>query len=245
MSWVDRQLLNRRYQSGMNQEDGFLTGYFFVWYTVPDAVYETYKELFASDSEENRRLTPGDAADMGRVLGALTTGVPSIPDTTLNQTSLQGMGGTKWGVTTNIDTPSIVSFKFRELSSMPVIKTICSWFSLIRDPQSGVSKLQGAEYTKRNFSGQATLAYVKPDGITVESATRFEGIYPLKYPTDLLNSDVASVDALEADIEFHVDSIWSDADALARAQNIVTEFFNPAKPFHQPGHSTLWSQMGH
>lgn len=244
MAWVPRQILNRRFQSGMNTEDGFLTGYFFVWYTVPGKVYDVYKDLFGNDTEENKRLAPGDAGDMGRVLGALTTGVPTIPDTTINQTSLPGMGGTKWGVTTNIDTPSTVSFKFRELSGLPVIKTICSWFSLIRDPNSGVSRLLGEEYTKSNFSGSATLAYVKPDGITVELATRFEGIYPLKYPTDLLVCDVGSVDALEADIEFHADSVWSDADALERAQNIVTEYFNPAKPFHEPGKNTLFGQMG-
>ena len=120
MSWVPRQILNRRFQSGMNQEDGFLTGYFFVWYTVPTQVYEVYKDLFGNDTEENKRLAPGDAGDMGRVMGALTTGVPTIPDTTINQTSLPGMGGTKWGVTTNIETPSTVSFKFRELSGLPI-----------------------------------------------------------------------------------------------------------------------------
>ena len=227
MAWESRQLLNRRFQSGMNQQDGFLTGYWLLWWQIPERVADVYTRLFGSDKYNLVQSTD----DMIKALAALATGVPSIPDTTMNQTSMNGVGGTKWGVTTNIDTPTTFSVKFRELQGMPILKTIASWFTLIRDPQTGVSLLQGSDYTKHNFYGTAYLAYLKPDLKTVEMGTVFEGICPTKYPTDLLNSDNATVEPVEPEIEFHVDSIWSDNQALERVQDIVT-MFDQMQPFN-------------
>ena len=243
MSWNERQLMNRRFMSKMNTEDAFVTGYFFVWFDVPTKVADVFTKLFASDKAN---LVEANAGDMGKMLSALTTGLPSIPDTTINQNSMPGIGGVKWGVATNIDHPTTASFKFRELSSLPVCKTIASWFTLIRDPNSGLSLLQGEvgggdAYTKKNWSGSALLCYTKPDGITVEMATRFEGIYPLKYPTDLFTSDVATVDPLEPEFEFHVDSIWSDTKAFEEGRDIIKRF-NQAKPYHDLSTPTLYSK---
>lgn len=236
MSWQDTQLLNRRNQASMNQSDAFVSGFFFVWFTVPDKVKDVLTTLFASDKNS---LVDANPNDMGRMLSALVTGLPSIPETTLNQTSMAGMGGAKWGVATNIDHPTTVSFKFRELAGLPVCKTIAAWFTLMRDPNSSVSLLIGDDYTKKNWGGEAILAYVKPDGVTVQMATRFEGIHPLKYPSDLFVSDVATVEPMEPDIEFHTDSIWSDPGAFATAQNIIKNF-NAAKPFHESGTASLY-----
>jgi hypothetical protein len=242
MSWQDRQLMNRRFASRMNQEDAFVTGYFFVWFTVPTAVGEVYTTLFAGENKFD--LDPNVASnsdDIGKALSALTTAVPTIPDTTVNKTSMGGLGGTKWGVATNVDHPTTVSFQFRELAGLPIGKSIASWFTLIRDPQSGVSLLLGDDYTKANFQGEALLAYTKPDGITIEMATRYEGIYPLKYPSDLFTSDVSSVEPLEPDIEFHADSIWSDPAAMEEAKTIINRF-GAAKPFHESGTASIYNQ---
>lgn len=235
MAWEANKQLNRRYQAAMNQEDGFLTGYWLLWIQVPDAVSDVFSSLFGPDTYN----LVTDASDMSKALSALATGVPSIPDTTYNQTSMNGVGGTKWGVTTNIDTPSTFSVKFRELQGMPILKTIVSWFTLIRDPQSGASLLTGSDYTKKNFFGNATLVYLKPDMQTVESATVFEGICPLKYPTDLLNSDNATVEPLEPEVEFHVDSIWNGQSAYQAGVSIVSEF-NQMEPFHQPASPSIY-----
>lgn len=227
MAWESRQLLNRRFQSGMNQQDGFLTGYWLLSWQIPPLVETVYANLFGQGGYNLVNSTD----DMVKALAALATGVPSIPDTTMNQTSMNGVGGTKWGVTTNIDTPSTFSVKFRELQGMPILKTIASWFTLIRDPQTGVSLLKGNAYTKINFYGNAYLAYLKPDLKTVEMGTVFEGICPTKYPTDLLNSDNATVEPLEPEIEFHVDSIWSDNYAIEKVQEQV-DYFNQMQPFN-------------
>lgn len=227
MSWNERQLLNRRFMSEMNQEDAFVTGYFFVWFQVPTKVGQVFNSLFKSDG-----IATGDAGDMSKILSALITGVPTIPDTTLNQTSMTGMGGPKWGVATNIDHPTDVGFKFRELASLPIVKIICSWFTMIRDPNAGTSLLIGDDYTKKNWGGRAVLGYTKPDGVTLEMATRFEGIFPTKYPTDLFTSDVSSVEPLEPDIQFHVDSIWSDMSAWKEGLQILKNF-NQAQPYHK------------
>lgn len=237
MSWTSRQLLNRRFQAGMNSEDGFLTGYFLLWLEVPTAVANVFTSLFAPDKYN---LVDSNSDDMTRMLSALATGVPSIPDTTVNQTSLNGIGGTKWGVTTNIETPSTFSVKFRELAGLPVCKTMASWFTLIRDPNSGASLLTGSNYTKKNFYGRATLAHLKPDMQTVEMGTRFEGIFPTKYPTDLFNSDNATVEALEPEIEFHCDSVWSDNEALKQAQ-VIVDGLGQMLPFHEAGTPSLYS----
>lgn len=227
MAWKSRQILNRRFQSGMNQEDGFLTGYWLLWWDIPEYVMDVYTRLFGND--KYNIITSGD--DMVKAFAALATGVPTIPDTTMNQTSINGVGGTKWGVTTNIDTPTSISVKFRELQGMPILKTVASWFTLIRDPQTGASLLQGDNYTKRNFYGTAYLAYLKPDLKTVQKGIVFEGICPTKYPTDLLNSDNSTVEALEPTIEFHMDSKWSDNQALEIVQEQVT-MFDQMHPFN-------------
>ena len=61
----------------MNQEDGFLTGYFMVWFEVPSKVATVFTSLFAPDKYN---LVDSNADDMSRMLSALATGVPSIPD---------------------------------------------------------------------------------------------------------------------------------------------------------------------
>lgn len=239
MSWNERQIMNRRFQSSMNQEDAFITGYFFVWFEVPEKIVDVYNTLFG---QQSMQFSPPNvdpsAEDMGKMLSALTSGVPSIPDTTLAKASNVGMGGPKWGTATNLDHPTNVSFKFIELAGIPVCKTIMSWFTLIRDPNSGVCLLLDKDCTKRNWIGRSILAYVKPDGVTVEMATRFEGIHPLKYPSDLFTSDVATVEPLQPEIDFHVDSIWSDTKAFEEAREIVKKF-NQNKPFAESGKATV------
>jgi len=228
----------------MNQEDAFITGYFFVWFEIPSAAAEIYNTLFGtySGSDGSEKPVESTAEDLGRMLSALTSGVPSIPDTTLAKASNVGMGGPKWGTATNLDHPTNVSFKFIELSGIPVCKTIMSWFTLIRDPNSGVCLLVNDKCTKRNWIGRAILAYVKPDGVTVEMATRFEGIHPLKYPSDLFTSDVATVEPLQPEIDFHVDSIWSDTKAFEEAVEVVKKF-NQNKPYSESGQPTIISDQ--
>lgn len=242
MAWEDRQLLNRRYQASMNSEDAFITGYFLTWLEIPERVYKVYEKLFGGEPDNLKVLAPASGSDMTLMLSALCTGVPSIPDSTLNQTSMNGIGGTKWGVTTNLETSSTFSLKFREMQCMPVIKTIASWFTMIRDPHSGASLLVGDDYTKRNFFGRFTLAWLKPDMQTIEMGARFEGIFPTKYPTDLLNSDNGSVEPLEPEIEFHCDSVWTDNQAITQAQNIVTTRFNQMAPFHSSATPAIYGQ---
>ena len=240
MAWKERNLLNRRYASDLNQRDAFVGGYFFVFFEVPTKVGPVYQTLFSGMQTPNSVQAEANAEDMSLMLSALTTGVPTIPDTTINQNSMPGLGGTKWGVATNIDHPTTVGFKFRELSGLPVCKCIAAWYTMMRDPHAGTSLLHGDDYTKKEFSGSATLAYTKPDGITIEMATRFEGIYPVKYPSDLFTSDVATVDPLEPDIDFHVDSIWSDKEAWLHAETIIKNA-GQDKPYHTGNTASMYA----
>lgn len=247
MAWNERQILNRRFQAKMNQEDAFITGYFFVYFELPEQVGTVYNDLWGEWQPPDKiDLTAGkDVSQMGLMLSALTTGIPSIPDTTLAKTANIGMGGPKWGVATNLDHPTTVTFKFRELTSIPITKTIVSWFTLIRDPNAGVSLLTGKEgttkYTKTNYQGRAVVGYVKPDGINVEMGTRYEGIFPIKYPSDLFTSDVATVEPIEPEIEFHVDSIWSDTKAFDDAKNIIAKF-NQNQPFAESAKASIYKE---
>lgn len=134
------------------------------------------------------------------------------PGGTLNKTEITGLGGTKWSVPTNIDYGTSLSCKFLEMSGLPVFKVIHSWARVIRENKSGLTRITSpSQYEKSDYAATVFYWTTKPDGMTVEFASCYSGVFPLKDPQDLFAGDLSSVDKLEMDIEFNVDFIYHDS----------------------------------
>jgi len=224
MTWKSQQLLNRRFASKLNSEDAYVTGYFYSLFQndkVFDKVYQLYSKLYQSTKNYTYDIPISSGSDMIHLLAATCTAAPTIPGGTLNKSTITALGGTKWGAAGSIDYGDTVTLKFVEFSGIPVAKTISSWFNLIRDRNAGRSNLGKGEYTKSNFYGNLSYFTTKPNGVDIEFAIVLEGVCPLKDPMDLFTSDVGTVDGLQLDIDFHVDSIWWDNRAYKMAEKAL------------------------
>ena len=152
------------------------------------------------------------------------------PGGTINKTEIIGLGGTKWSVPTNIDYGTTLSCKFLEMRSLPVFRIIHTWCKEIRDNKSGLSSLYGDNnsdrYSKDKYSAVVFYWTTMPDGKTVEFASCYSGVFPLKDPQDLFTSDLSSVDKLELDIEFNVDFIYQDSWVYTKCSELAEQWWN-------------------
>ena len=157
------------------------------------------------------------------------------PGGTLNKTEFTGIGGIKWSVPTNIDYTNVVTVKFLEFSSLPVLNIISGWVRMIRDMKTGTSALRGDDYTKSNYAASMYYWTTKPDGKTVEYSAYYTGMFPTKDPQDLYSGDLTAVDKLEVDVEFSIDWAWHEAWVHEKCQTLADKIGatenNPASGF--------------
>jgi len=201
-----------RYFGGTSKgvADPYISGYHFIH----------FKHLPPNLSAH---LAVNDPADLGfqegpqgndeiaRLLAASCLSVTPVGGT-LNRAEFTGLGGTKWSVPTNIDYGNTLSMRFLEYSRLPILHVFNNWFRMIREYRNGTSLLTGSaksqtsiEYTKSAYSGTLLYWTTKPDGVTVEYAACYTGVYPTKDPQELYAGDIASSDKLEVDMEFSFD----------------------------------------
>lgn len=205
----------------------YITGYHFSKWVIAcddDIIKETPSAGFTDAADY---LDPGIYAS--EILESTCLSV-TPPGGTINKTEIIGLGGTKWSVPTNIDYGTSLSCKFLEMRSLPVFRIIHTWCQLIRDNKSGLSNLYGAKtddrYSKDKYSAVVFYWTTMPDGKTVEFASCYSGVFPLKDPQDLFTSDLSSVDKLEMDIEFNVDFIYQDDWVYGRCADLAEEWWN-------------------
>jgi len=216
MSW-NTAILNRNFGLDVNREDAYVTGYFFGLFSDSAETPNTFKNIRKSLDEMYGCDYVKGPDDIKYVLAAFLTGAPTLPSGTLNFDTIQAMGGTKWGVASNVDYGDTFTLHFVEMSGIPIIKIISAWFNMIRDRNSGRSRLKN--YAKTEFSLDFVYATTRPNGTEIEFAALFTGCYPLKDPLDLLSGDVATVGQLGLDIDFHFDRVWVDDHARCRAES--------------------------
>lgn len=164
-------------------------------------------------------------AEIQRILmGSLQSVTP--PGGTLNKAEFNGLGGTKWGVPTNVDYGNTLTMKFLEYSSLPILNIFHGWFRMIRDYRTGVSPLGnggvgglGQTYTKDNYAGTIFYWTTKPDGRSVEYCACYSGVFPTKDPQDAFTGDITASDKVEIDIEFHIDWVWHEQWVAKLCQN--------------------------
>lgn len=103
------------------------------------------------------------------------------------------------------------SISHKEFSGGVMRKMYQKWFSLIRDPRTGIAlypKLYGVDYGARNHTGQLLYIVTRPDVTNtdkqvVEYAALYLNVFPTNVPLDTLyNFEIGSQDSPTIEITF-------------------------------------------
>jgi hypothetical protein len=185
--------------------DPYTTGYHYLYITLP------------KDS--------GLSKSYGTFLQTVCQSV-TVPGITVNNIEYSGLNDFKWNYpgTVEYDNQRFTA-KFIEFAGLPIYEIIGEWVNVFRNMIYGVSHTtNGPKQTA--FKGSALYATTLFDGVTVQYAAHFTGIYPTKIPSDAFSSDKATHDKVEHEIEFAFDMMYTGQEVLKRAQNRVASTYN-------------------
>lgn len=143
------------------------------------------------------------------------------PGKQVNTAEFTGLGGITWTVPTSVTTDNTLTARFLEASGTPILAIFHAWVRLMQDNRGGVSLLVGDNYTKGNYTSNLYYWTTKPDGVTVEYAACYTGVFPTKDPADLYSTDLASVDKLEIDMDFRCDWVWEEDWVYNRCRELA------------------------
>lgn len=183
--------------------DPYISGYHFIDFILPPKLGEMF-------NKSHKPIEMG-IADAQNVLNGSALSV-TVPGGTMNKTDMNGLGGTKWSVPTSMDYGNTLSIRFLEYSHLPILSIFHTWFRMIRDFRTGTASdaLVGENYSKEHYAGSLFYWTTKPDGVTVEYASFYTGVFPTKDPQDLFGADLNTIDKVEMDMEFSVDWVWQE-----------------------------------
>lgn len=193
----------RKFGTVASAVEPYTTGFHFINFNYLPA--NLYKRV---NSHSLNSVVDGNIDIKNILAGSIQS--TTIPTKTLNKTEHIGLGGVRWGNPTNLDVDSTISMRFLEWSGTPIRKIFHGWVRTIRDLRTGVSNLEGNQYSKADYAGSCYYWTTKPDGVTIEYSALFTGIFPLKDPSELFGHDLGANDKLEIDIDFHVDWVWEE-----------------------------------
>ncbi len=163
--------------------------------------------------------------EISTMLAACCTGV-TPPGGTLNKVEFTGIGGVKWGVPGSIEYGTSVTLKFMELQGLPITTIISAWVQLIRDNRTGISNVPKSDYDQTNYSGTLLYWTTTPNAQNVQYYAAYDGIFPLKDPSDLFSSDVETVDKVDIEIEFNVNRVYRDSWVYELCQKKLPDLIN-------------------
>jgi len=233
MAWEGRNIFNKRFNSELNHEDAYVSGYFGISFIIKSEILQAINK--SADSEAGANLKTWDASNGPKMLSTLCEGVTTVPGGTLNNVDITSMGGAKWGAPGSVDFGDQITLKFRELSGMPVRKFITGWTNLVRNSNMGISELHSGspiapmDYTKTNFESELLYWTLKPNGKTVEFAASYHGIYSMSDLSSQITTDYETVDGQTFDVNFHVDDMRWDYRTVATCQGLVDQFYSNAE----------------
>jgi hypothetical protein len=214
--------------------DPYVSGYHFIYFKKLPPKLATNIGIVNSGSNAPNI---GGVNQVQQLLSASCLSV-TPPGGTLNKTDFTGLGGTKWSVPTNIDYGNTITIKFLEYSSLPIKNVFHGWVRMIRDYRTGVSVLEGNNYTKSQYASTLLYWTTKPDGKTVEYAACYTGVFPTKDPQDLFSGDIGTYDKLEIDMEFSLDWAWHENWVYAECQKWANSFHQQGVNVHGLGSRT-------
>jgi len=218
---LGQNIISRRFGgTTVGVADPYITGYHFIWFSkLPPKLVNYTKQGISGISS---------TSEIQNILAASCLSV-TPPGGTLGKIEYTGLGGTKWGVPSNIDYGNTVTIKFLEFNKTPILDIMHSWVKMIRDYRTGISDIledgdQGEGYTKKTYAALMYYWTTAPDGKTVEYYAAYDGMFPAKDPQDLFTSDVETVGRLDVEIEFNVDYAWHEPWVKAKCDSFTSTF---------------------
>lgn len=201
--------------------DPYVTGYHFIYFAyLPPSLGANIKYAGGPDGLEKPN-------EIKSFLHSSCLSV-TLPGGTLNKAEFNGLGNTRFAVPTNYDYDNTATVRFLEFSGLPVLAIFHGWARMIRDYRTGVSNLDTDpdSYTKSNYA--ATMFYwtTQPNGKFIEEYECLTGMFPMKDPRDQYGHDVTSIDKLEVDIDFNVDTMWHESWVRDRCTSLASTYYN-------------------
>lgn len=202
--------------SGVNSAEPYVTGTYFIWFdALPEALAAyTAKERSGALTKENIQ---------NLLAGACTGFTP--PGGNMTPIDFNGIGSTHWGVPGTLDYGTTFSAKFIEFSKLPIYSIFHSWVKMIRDYRTGTTDLisgdDGAGYMKKTYGGGLYYFTTAPDAQSIEFSAYFDGVWPMRDPSDLFASDVESVNRLDIDMEFHFDTMYQEPWVAEKCKKFI------------------------
>jgi len=191
-------------RDGLDYEsEPLVSGYFFLSFSLPKFLSKPKLE-YGSNIEYHNSNT---------LLNAVNTSI-TLPDFTISQVTIDGLGGTWNSVPGRLDVGKTFNVKFWETFSGEVVATHRSWLFQLRDPRSGASRLQGSSaprgpkvdgYNQQKYKGQLWWWMTDPTIDRVIFAMEFLGIWPTNLPLSSISQDVATNDKVEVEITYAYD----------------------------------------
>ena len=215
---LGQNILTRKFGgTSMGVADPYISGHFFAWFDKLPPQLATY----ASDN----RAGAMSNSDIQRILAATVLSC-TLPGGTLNKVEFTGLGGVKWAVPGAVDYGNTLSLKFFEFQMLPLLSIFHGWIKMIRDYRTGVSDLidgdNGEGFTKKTYGATCYVWTTAPDGQTIEYSAMYDGVFPTKDPQDLFSSDVENIGKVDVEIEFNVDTAWTEPWVLSKCQNFMS-----------------------
>jgi hypothetical protein len=223
----------------------YLSGYSFVKWDLPQDLTSAIEHYKAKDT--NFQTMVSESLDnLNNTLECACVSV-TPPGGTINRAQYTGLGGVKWSVPSSMDYGDSISLRYIEFSGLPILRIHRAWFNMIRDNKSGLTAFSGtndnsvtgtSQYNKSMYAANLLYWTTKPDGLTVEFAAAYSGVFPTKDPHDTFTGDITAIDKVEIDMEYNVDMIWNEdwVYDIARKES--------QKAGYGAMGSTLWSRDG-
>ena len=185
--------------------DPYITGYHFIKFKYIHETIGAYLQASQGDSGLSSK------AEVASFLQSACLSV-TLPGGTLNKAEFNGLGNTRYAVPSNVDFDNTTTIRFLEFSGLPVLTIFHNWVQMIRDYRTGTSGLnaESGTYTKSNYAASMLYWTTQPNGKFVEEYELLTGMFPMKDPRDQYGHDLTSIDKLEVDIDFNVDTMWHE-----------------------------------
>ena len=200
--------------------DPYITGYHFIFFSyVPPKLIDNIKHANGPDRFNSN-------AEVKNFLHSSCLSV-TLPGGTLNKAEFNGLGNTRYAVPSNVDYDNTCTIRFLEFSGLPVLAIFHGWTRMIRDYRAGVSTLAETSdsYTKSNYAASMYYWTTQPNGLYVEEFELLTGMFPQKDPRDQYGHDLTSIDKLEVDIDFNVDTMWHEGWVKDQCQSKAETYY--------------------
>lgn len=180
--------------------DPYTTGYHFVYFFPPDTIGQT----------------------VGQFLTTVCQSV-TIPGWTVNTIEYNGLNNMKWYVPGTVDMgDQTFTCTFTEMAGLPITQIMGRWVTIFRNVLYGISDPSSQNtYSQGAYKGKAVYCTTLPDGLTVQFAAVFTGVFPKSIPTDKFGSSRPEHNKVEQEMQFSFDQMLTGTAAESYARSLV------------------------